>query len=701
MPERKTNPIKPATQEPPTEVGIIPVEEKMKIRDKVYRTLDERQMFIQRFCKEQDAQKEPILITNIHAEGSLIVADGFDVSDPDSATYGTPLSWQVNVGGKHANDFINSTEYKQDSRKAFIDRYIVPAKTVHIKWHGYLSNGVQFRSTAQQYLPQWNEMDPASHVVNVNYTVIGAEKTLRPHTKEYSLKEDGRKQVIDTTSRLLGSYRWENLQNIIMDGHSMGGNIAFWVSYHENELMDAIRGKIRGDVSRYPHYNIEYRYKTPVIGGRNKIKGHVKVLEGKGELLRLAARSRLVTAVGSKVKIDADFLHKLTDEIKRLGTTDKIVNDQEIQTETGEKMSINEYLVEYFIQPHGYQLQDEKFCTAWQVDNDPRNFNIGTKELEETEDIRDSIKRVMEDPTRWRNHPFARVIREGRAVMFTNINDPILGYEEEVDAAKIGMIPQILQPDVHFNTQAANSVYKALTTGDWSQVYTLDGLLGPSEITNAIYYKLSASESPKEGYDLLCLNLPKIGWINLMDTPIPSPKLPESLSGSEARQIFASLREAYKRRMDQLNGMDATEQVIAIHQLQTMIPLIRPVTLNSRENIDEFATYLVQRIDPMVKPEKLKLFQQRINYVAFDRNPIDAGSGLGNYWETVKMAFPELTRYNGGTEFQQIETMVTDAKEEAKYVNHQEWNDSLGIVYRIAQLIGKTQISETPTVVPV
>ncbi len=672
--------------------------EQRHIEQTMFKILDDRQRLFEPLCKEGIKETDSILMTNIHSDGNCIVADGFLVNE-EGATYGTGLSYQVNVGELASKAFdaelqtlkkviyeqpfvySNLTEkhkrFEEEARKKFEERFMNKATTLHAKWHGYLSNGVQFRPSADQYLPQWDEKEPKSLVVGVNYSIMGSEKTLRPNA-EYHLNTDGKDQVIDATSRLIAHYSWDNLTNLVLDGHSMGGNVCWWVAYHENELLDALYDANKGKLQNDKKLRIDYRAKTPVIGGSEIRKNHVKVLENAGLLLRAAARIPPLLTIGN--------LTPITDQLLKL-----------------------------YIRP---ERPWESAASKWQAANDFACFKAATLELETTPDITEFIKSAFRTGTIKMNgeevpHPLVNVVAEQRMSIYEGGSDPILTSDEMTEMAELNLVQRYYQPEeLHFFSASANELMRAQQTGNWmtlaektrqwfmgkklpktrtyiqiskylhkndtsvrqipdviegqnAAVYLRDHARHPNKPIRLIdelafsFIPKDNSETPdlKYAQAVLLSGLQNLGFIVITDADRTIQGLPISTVESEdlegtpfgrARQLQSWFEQTMTKRISALphpTQAQASEKA-ALIELQQMIPVARPPWLDTQLRLQGFSDLLANNLVPSYLSES-KYSQRMIKEINSmlgnlpNKSPLET-NGLKKFWTTLNIAFPEL-----------------------------------------------------------
>ncbi len=182
-----------------------------------------------------------------------------------------------------------------------LDRKMRQATGVDIEWHGFGGSAIAIEQTARNTMIKWTDEDESSHRVKAILSIMGSEKTRVNDpvwgVYDYCLEEHGKNQVKHATRELL-SYittrkrarddkSYENISHLMLNGHSMGGEIAFAIALDEDTFLPELLAE---EYALDERLEIFYLLNTPVTIGAKGDPNAVPLLGGwGGSLLKLGA----------------------------------------------------------------------------------------------------------------------------------------------------------------------------------------------------------------------------------------------------------------------------------------------------------------------------------------------------------------------------------------------------------------------------
>ncbi len=186
-----------------------------------------------------------------------------------------------------------------------LDRKMRQANGLDIEWHGFGGSAIAIEQTARNTMIKWTDEDASSHRVKAILSIMGSEKT-RVNDRMwgvygYHLEEHGKNQVKHATRELLSYITnrkrarqdkdHQNIQHLMLNGHSMGGEIAFAIALDEDAFLPELLAE---DYALDERLDIFYLLNTPVTSGAKQDRSAVPLLGGWGGFLLKLGANKLI-----------------------------------------------------------------------------------------------------------------------------------------------------------------------------------------------------------------------------------------------------------------------------------------------------------------------------------------------------------------------------------------------------------------------
>ncbi len=185
--------------------------------------------------------------------------------------------------------------------QSMIDQKIRDATSLDVEWHGFGGSSIAIEQTARNTMTKWTDDNPNSHRIKAVLSIMGAEKTRVNDPVwgvfPYHLEEHGKRQVQYATHELLDyvttrkrenlEKRYANIQHLMLNGHSMGGEIAYAIALDEDSFRPQL---LSSGYAVDANLDMSYLLNTPVTVGAKYDRSAVPLLGGWGGfLLKLGA----------------------------------------------------------------------------------------------------------------------------------------------------------------------------------------------------------------------------------------------------------------------------------------------------------------------------------------------------------------------------------------------------------------------------